>query len=116
MAWMWRSHEVAVDYNWRILHPSCAGGFCGGLHDQFRERQTVIEARHATPTYNLRAGCQHRSPADTSDDATSRVNVLNEPGYAKIFGKQGGAPCTARNQDTRIVRGSGILYRALNIQ
>src|SRR5215470_10990018 len=116
MAWMRRSYEIAIDYDRRILHPSCAGGFSVRLHDQLRERNAVVEARHATARYNLRAGCQHRSPADTSDHTASGVNVLYEPGYARIFGKQGWAPCTARNKDTNIVLGSGISYRAFDIQ
>src|SRR5215813_8782030 len=76
MAWMRRGYQVAIDDDRRILHPSCAGGFCVGLHDQFRERSAVVESRHATTCYNLGAGCQHRSPADTSNDTASRVDVL----------------------------------------
>src|SRR5215471_15678533 len=110
MAWMRRSYEVAIDYGRRILHPGCPGGFSVRLHDQFRERYAVVEARHTTTGDDLRAGCQHRSPADTSDDSAPRADVLYEPGYARGFGKQGWAPCTARNQDTDIVLGSGIRY------
>src|SRR5262245_47768914 len=116
MAWMWRSYEIAIDYDLRILYPSCAGGFCVRLHHQVRERNAVVEARHATTGYNLRAGCQHRSPADTSDDTASGVNVLYELGYTRIFSKQGRAPCTARNKDTNIVLSSGISYRPPDIQ
>src|SRR5262245_48004778 len=113
---MRRSYEVAIDDDRRILYPGCTGGFGIGLHDQFRERHAVVEAGHVTTRDNFRAGCQHRSPADTSDDTAPGVDVLYEPGYARIFGKQSWALCTARNQDTDIVLGSGILYRALDVQ
>src|SRR5262249_795406 len=116
IAWMRRSYEIAIDYDSRILHPSCAGGFSVRLHDQLRERDAVVEARHATARYNLRAGCQYRSPADTSDDTALGVNVLYQLGYTRINSKQGSAPCTARNEDTNIVLGSGISYRPLDIQ
>jgi hypothetical protein len=29
-----RSYEVAIDYDRRILHPGCTGGFSVGLHDR----------------------------------------------------------------------------------
>src|SRR5262245_66130543 len=89
---------------------------CVRLHHQVRESNAVVEARHATTRYNLRARCQHRSPADTSDDTALGVNVLYELGYTRIISKQGRAPCTTRNEDTNIVLGSGISYRALDIQ
>src|SRR5262245_32076856 len=116
MAWMRRSYKIAIDYDGRILHPSCTGGFSVRLHDQLGERDAVVEARHPATRYNLRAGCQHRSPTDTSDDTAPVVNVLYKPGYARILGKQGWAPCTARNKDANIVLGSGISYCAIDIQ
>src|SRR5215813_8643973 len=91
------SYEVVIDYDWRILHPGCTGGFSVGLHNQFGVRHAVIEPRHAAPSNDLRPGCQHRPPADASDNSASSVDVLYELGYARIFGKQGRAFCAAWN-------------------
>src|SRR5262245_57704550 len=116
MAWMRRSYKIAIDYDGRILHPSCTGGFSVRLHDQLGERDAVVEACHATTRYNLRARCQHRSPTDTSDDTAPVVNVLYEPGYARILGKQGSAPCSARNTDSNTSLGSGISNCTIDVQ
>ena len=116
MARVRRSYEVAIDYDRRILHPGCTGGFSVGLHHQFGVRCAVIEPRHAAAGNNLRAGCQQRPPADASDNSASSADVLYEHGYARIFGKQGRAFCTTRNQDARIVLGPGIRYRTVDIQ
>ena len=59
MARVRRSYEVAINYDRRILHPGCTGGFSIGLHNQFWVRHAVIEPRHAAAGNNLRAGCQH---------------------------------------------------------
>src|SRR5262245_4360523 len=116
MARVRRSYEVAIDYDRRILHPGCTGGFGVGLHDQFRVRRTVIEPRHAAASNDLRAGCQHRPSADASDNPASSADVLYELGYARIFGKQGRAFCTTWNEDAHIVLGPGFHYRTVNIQ
>ena len=83
------SYEVAIDYDRRILHPGCTGGFSVGLHDEFGVRRAVIEPRHAVASNNLRASCQHRSSADASDNSAASADLLYELGYAWIFGKQG---------------------------
>src|SRR5262245_51591161 len=116
MARVRRSYEVAIDYDRRIVHPGCTGGFSVGLHDQFGVRRAVIEPRHAAASNDLRAGGQHRPSADASDHSTSSADVLYELGYARIFGKQGRAFCTPGNEDAHIVLGTGFHYRTVNIQ
>src|SRR5262245_33347475 len=116
MARVRRSYEVAIDYDRRILHPGCTGGFSVGLHDQFGVRHAVIEPRHAVASNDLRASCQHRPPADAGDNSASSADVLYELGYARIFGKQGRAFCTTWNEDAHIVLGPGFHYRTLHIQ
>jgi hypothetical protein len=37
MARVGRSYEIAIDYDRRILHPGCTGGFSVGLHDQIKD-------------------------------------------------------------------------------
>src|SRR5262249_34178866 len=61
MARVWRSYEVVIDYDRRILHPGCTGGFSVRLHDQFGVSRTVIKPRHAAASNDLRAGCQLRA-------------------------------------------------------
>src|SRR5262245_50017652 len=116
MARVRRSYEVAIDYDRCILYPGCTGGFSIGLHDQFGVRHAVIEPRHAAACNDLRAGGQHRPSADASDNSAASADVLHELGYARIFGKQGRAFCTTRNEDTHIVLGPSFRYRTLDIQ
>src|SRR5215475_4581400 len=116
MARVRRSDKVAIDYDRRILHPGCTGGFSVGLHDQFGIRRAVIEPRHAAADNDLRAGRQHRPSTDASDNSASSADVLYELGYAWIVGKQGRAFCTTWNEHAHIVLGSGFRYRTLDIQ
>src|SRR5215510_5016337 len=116
MARVRRSYEVAIDYNRRILHPGCTGGFSIGLHDQFGVRRAVIESCHAAASNDLRAGCQHRPSADASDNSASSADVLHELGYAWILGEQGRAFCTTWNEDAHIILGPDFRYRTLDIQ
>src|SRR5215813_12402312 len=111
-----RSYEVAIDYDRRILHPSCTGGFSVRLHDEFGVRHAVIEPRHAPASNDVRASRQHRPSADACDNSTSSADVSYELGYARIFGKQGRAFCTTWNEDAHIVLGPGFRYRTLDIQ
>src|SRR5262245_53581437 len=115
-AWVGRSYEVVVDYDWRVLHPGCAGGFSVRLHDQFGIRRAVIESGHAAASNDLRAGCQHRPSADASDNSASSADVLHELGYARIFGKKGRAFCTTWNENAHIVLGPSFRYRTIDIQ
>src|SRR5262245_6299262 len=116
MARVRRSYEVAINYDRRILHPGRTGGFSVGLHDQFRVRHAVVEPRHAAASNDLRAGCQHRPSADASDNSASSADVLYELSYARIFGEQGWALCSTRNQDAHIILGPGFGYRTLHMQ
>src|SRR5262249_33146779 len=116
MARVRRSYEVAIDYDRRILHPGCTGGFSVGLHDQFGVRRAVIEARHAAARNDLRAGCQHRSSANASDNSASSADVSYELGYAWIFGKQGRTFCTTWNQDAYILLGPDFCDCTVDIQ
>src|SRR5262245_27444089 len=116
MARVRRSYEVAIDYDRRILHPDCPGGFSVGLHDQFGVSHAIIEPRHVAASNDLRAGRQHRPSADASDNSASSADVLHELSYARIFGKQGRAFCTTWNEDTHIVLGPGFRYCTLDIQ
>src|SRR5262245_16664811 len=113
---VWRSDEVAIDDDWRILHPSCAGGFRVGLHHEFGVGDAVVEPRHAMPGNNLRAGCQQRPTADTGDDSAPRAHVLYEFGDARIFGEQGRAFGATWYEDTHIVLGPGVRNCALDVQ
>src|SRR5262249_24841342 len=88
MTRVWRSYEVVIDYDRRILHPGCTGGFSVRLHDQFGLGCAVIESRHAAASNDLRASCQHRPSTDASDNSAASADVLHELGYARIFGKQ----------------------------
>jgi hypothetical protein len=116
MARVRRSHEVAIDNDRRILHPGCTGGFSVGLYDQFGVRCAVIEPRHAAASDDLRASCQHRPSADASDNSASSADVLYEPGYTRIVGKQGRAFCTTWNEYAHIVLWPDFRYRTLDIQ
>src|SRR5262249_36694556 len=116
MARVWRSYEVVIDYDRRILDPGCTGGFSVRLNDQFGVRHAVIEPRHAATSNDLRAGRQHRSSAAASDNSASSTDVLHELGYARIFGKQGRAFCTTWNENAHVVLGPGVRYRTLDIQ
>src|SRR5262245_2080643 len=116
MARVRRSYEVAIDYDRRILHPRRTSGFSVRLHDQFGVSHAVIEPRHATASNDLRAGSQHRSSTDASDDSAARADVLHELGYARIFRKQGRAFRSTRNEDAHIVLGPDVRYRALDVQ
>src|SRR5215470_5751838 len=116
MARVRRSYEVAIDYDRRILHPGCTGGFSVGLHDQFGVRRAVIEPGHAAASNDLRAGCQHRPSADASDNSASSADVLHELGYAWIFGKQGRAFCATWNENAHIVLRPGFRYGTFDIQ
>src|SRR5262249_31598215 len=116
MARVRRSCEVAIDDDRRILHPDCPGGLSVGPHGQCRVRRAVIEPRHAAASNDLRAGRQHRPSADASDNSASSADVLDELGYAWIFGKQGRTFCTTWNEDAHIILGPGFRYRTLDIQ
>src|SRR5262249_40629526 len=87
-----------------------------GLHDQFGISHAIIEPRHAAASNDLRAGRQHRPSADASDNSASSADVLDELGYAWIFGKQGRTFCTTWNEDAHIVLGPGFRYRTVNVQ
>src|SRR5215831_12452135 len=116
VARVWRSYEVVIDYDGRLLYPGCTGGFSVWLHDQFRVRRAVIEPRHAAASNDLRTGCQHRASADASDDSASSTDVLHELGYARIVGKQSRAFCTTWNENAHIVVGPSFRYRTIDIQ
>src|SRR5262245_55014314 len=116
MARMRRRDKVAIDYDRRILHPGCTGGFSIGLHHQVGVRRAVIEPRHAAASDDLRAGCQHRPSAYAADNSAASADILYEPGYVRISGQQGRAFCTTRNQDAHIVLGPGVHDRTLDIQ
>jgi hypothetical protein len=87
MARVRRSGEVAIDDDRCMLHPGCAGGFSVRLHD--RASTLSLNPVHAAACHDVRAGCQHRAPANASDDPASRADVLHELGDARIFGEQG---------------------------
>jgi hypothetical protein len=91
----------------------CTGSFSVGLNHQLGVRHAVIESRHAAAGNNPRAGCQHRSPADASDDAASSADILYELCYPRILGKQRRAFCTTWNEDAHIVLGLGFRYRKM---
>src|SRR5262245_60015177 len=116
MARVRRSHEVAINDDRRILHPGCTGGFGVGLHDEFGVGNAVVEPRHAAAGNDLRAGCQHRSSADASDNSALSADVLYEFGDARTFGKQGRAFGATWNEDAHIVLGPSFRYRTLDIQ
>ena len=94
MARVRRSYEVAIDYDRRILHPGCTGGFSVGLHDQFGVRRAVIEPGHAaTGNYLERAANSDPRQTQTMTPPralTSCTNVVTR----ESFGKQGRAFCT----------------------
>src|SRR5262245_20301650 len=116
MARVRRSYKVAINYDRDILHPGCTGGFSVRLHDQFGVRRAVIESRHAAASNDLRAGCQHRTSTDASDNSASSADVLHELGYARIFGKQGRAFSATWNENAHIVLGPDFRYRTRDIQ
>src|SRR5262245_56565545 len=116
MARMRRSYEVAIVYDRRILHPGRTSGFSVGLHDQLGVSHAVIEPRHAAASNDLRAGRQHRSSADASDNSAAGADVLHELRYARIFRKQGRAFCSTRNEDAHIVLGPHVRNRVLDVQ
>jgi hypothetical protein len=116
MARVWRSYEMAIDYDRCILHPGGTGRFRVRLHNQFGVGHAVIEPRHAAASNDLRAGCQHRPAADARDNSASSADVLYELGYTRIFGKQGWAFCTTWNEDADIVLGAGFHDRTLDVQ
>src|SRR5262249_27729101 len=49
-------------------------------------------------------------------NSASSADVLHELGYARIFGKQGGAFCTTWNENAHIILGPGFGYRTLDIE
>src|SRR5262249_1712078 len=111
-----RSDEVAIDDDRCILHPGCTGGFRIGLHHEFGIGDAVVEPRHAMASNNLRAGCQQRSTADTSDDSASRAHVLYEFSDARIFGEQGRAFSSTWYEDAHVVIGPCVRNCALDVQ
>jgi hypothetical protein len=61
---MWRSHEVAIDYDSGILQVAPAAS------------ASVIEPRHAAPGNDLRAGCQHRESMTPLGALASCTNFI----------------------------------------